>query len=63
MPGLPGQLDFCILKVSSIKASNNESFNIERPGSKTCTAPEFAKQVRAFLRPKAMTPPEIQNFT
>ena len=58
MPGLPGQLDFCILKVSSIKASNKESFNIERPGSKTCTTPEFAKQVRAFLRPKARTTPE-----
>ena len=49
MPGLPRQLEFCILKVTSFKASNKESFNnIERPGSKTCTTPEFAKQVRAF---------------
>ena len=51
MPGLSRQLELCILKVSSFKASNKESFNIERPGSKTCTTPEFAKQVRAFLRP------------
>ena len=52
MPGLPRQLEFCILKATSFKASNKESFNIERPGARTRSVPGFAMRVRAFQHPK-----------
>ena len=42
MPGLPLQLEFCLLYASSVKASNKETFNIERPGTEIRSAPGFA---------------------